>query len=90
MQANVARIVASRGRLTDALRARGWTVADSATNFLWARPPAGGPDAPAVFRTLREQAVIVRHWNAPRLRDFLRITVGTDTQCDRLLAALEF
>ena len=90
MQANVARIVASRGRLTDALRARGWTVADSATNFLWASPPVYGPDAQAVFRALREQAVIVRYWNAPRLRDFLRITVGTDAQCDRLLAALEF
>ena len=88
MEANVARIVATRGRLAEALRARGWTVADSATNFLWARPPADGPDAATVFRALREQAVIVRHWNAPRLRDFLRITVGTDAQCDRLLAAL--
>ncbi len=88
MQANVARIVATRGRLTDALRARGWIVADSSTNFLWARPPADGSDAPTVFHALREQAVVVRHWNAPRLRDFLRITVGTDVQCDRLLAAL--
>ena len=87
MRDNVARIVATRGRLTEALRARGWTVGDSATNFLWARPPAG-QDAADVFRALREKAVVVRYWSAPRLRDFVRITVGTDAQCDRLLAAL--
>ena len=88
MRANVERIRASRDRLAAALRDRGWTVADSATNFLWARPPAGGPDATALFRQLRGRAVVVRHWDAPRLRDFLRITVGTDAECDRLLAAL--
>lgn len=88
MRTNVARIRETRARLTDALRARGWTVEDSATNFLWARPPADGPDASSVFRSLRERAVVVRHWNAPRLRDFLRITVGTDEETDRLLAAL--
>lgn len=88
MRTNVARIRETRARLTDALRDRGWTVEDSATNFLWARPPADGPDASSVFRSLRERAVVVRYWDAPRLRDFLRITVGTDEETDRLLAAL--
>ena len=87
MRANVAKIVATRERLAATLRSRGWTVFDSATNFLWASPPA--PQcAVDVFRTLRERAVVVRYWSGPRLCDYLRITIGTDEQIDRLLAAL--
>ena len=37
---------------------------------------------------LRQRAVIVRHFAAPRISDYLRITVGTDAQIDRLLSAL--
>ncbi len=88
MRANVARIRATRDRLVADLRGRGWSVTDSATNFLWARPPAGF-SAGDVFRALRERAVLVRHWDAPRLRDFLRITVGTDAEVARLLTALD-
>lgn len=87
MRGNVAKILATRERLSGELRARGWTVFDSATNFLWARPPAS-QKAADVFRHLREQAVIVRYWTGPRLCDYLRITVGTDAQIDRLLASL--
>jgi histidinol-phosphate aminotransferase len=35
---------------------------------------------------LRKQAVLVRHFSRPRIADFLRITVGTDDQCSRLIA----
>ncbi len=87
MRANVARIVATRERLAATLRSRGWTVFDSATNFLWASPPPP-QRAGDVFRTLRERAVVVRYWSGPRLCDYLRITIGTDEQVDRLLAAL--
>ena len=37
---------------------------------------------------LRQRAVIVRHFSAPRISDYLRITVGTDAQIDRLLSEL--
>ena len=87
MRANAARIRATRERLSDALRTRGWRVFRSATNFVWASPPAP-LRAPDVFAGLRERGVFVRHWSAPRLVDFLRITVGTDEQIDRLLATL--
>ncbi|HMP77715.1 MAG TPA: histidinol-phosphate transaminase [Kiritimatiellia bacterium] len=86
MRANVAKILATRERVARELRARGWTVLPSATNFLFAKP-AGNP-AKAVFDALRARNIIVRHFPGPRTGDFLRITMGTDTQMDAFLAAL--
>ena len=37
---------------------------------------------------LRERAVLVRHFKKPRIQDFLRITVGSEDQCGRLIAVL--
>ena len=42
----------------------------------------------ALAAALRQRAVIVRHFSASRISDYLRITVGTDGQIDRLLSAL--
>ncbi len=80
------RIVASRGWLAEALHGLGFEVLPSSANFLFARHPgwAGGELA----RALRERAIIVRHFAKPRIGDFLRITVGTDPECERLLAVL--
>jgi histidinol-phosphate aminotransferase len=61
-------------------------VLPSAANFVFARHP--GHDGAALAAALRERAVIVRHFPAPRISDHLRITVGTDGQTDRLLSAL--
>jgi len=80
------RVVASRERLNAALDALGFEVLPSAANFVFARHPAhSGADLAA---GLRRQSVIVRHFPKERIKDYLRITVGTDAQCDRLLAAL--
>jgi histidinol-phosphate aminotransferase len=86
MQVNVARIVATRARLSDGLAARGYNVLPSAANFVFARRP--GEDQAPVLACLRGQGVLVRHFATPRLFDGLRITVGTDDEIDRLLAAL--
>jgi histidinol-phosphate aminotransferase len=37
---------------------------------------------------LRQRSIIVRHFRQPRIEQFLRITIGTDAQCNSLLAAL--
>lgn len=87
MKGNVETIRATRDRLTDELRARGWLVYDSATNFVWAAPPEP-QTAGEVFHGLREKAVIVRYWPSPRLQRFLRITIGTEEQMQRFLEAL--
>jgi histidinol-phosphate aminotransferase len=85
-QASRASVMAGRGRMTDGLVALGFEVLPSAANFVFARHPAreGGELAAA----LRQRAVLVRHFPAPRIADYLRITVGADAQIDRLLTEL--
>ena len=86
MRANVARIKATRARLAEALRARGFTMPDSQTNFLFARPPDG--QAARLLQHLRAQKILVRHFDLPATREHVRVTVGTDAEADALLAAL--
>lgn len=82
------RIIASRERLCAGLAARGFEVLPSAANFVFARLP--GHEGAALAAGLRERGVLVRHFARPaRIADFLRITIGTDAQCDALLAALD-
>ena len=80
------RVIASRGRLGAALAALGFDVVPSAANFVFARHPHH--DAAALAARLREREIFVRHFNAPRVNQHLRITVGTDAECDALVAAL--
>ena len=87
MRRNVRRVVATRTRTARALQARGWTVCDAATNFLWARPPARA--AAEVFEALRAKGIFVRYFPGPLTGAFLRITIGTDAQMTTLLRALD-
>jgi len=81
-----ARVIAGRRRLNEGLAKLGFEVLPSAANFVFARHPAH--EGAALAAALRQRAVIVRHFSAPRIHDFLRISVGTDGQIDRLLSAL--
>jgi histidinol-phosphate aminotransferase len=85
-EATRSRIMASRATLTRGLMALGFEVLPSQANFVFARHPAHG--GAALASALREQGVLVRHFGKPRITDFLRITVGTDEECGRLLAAM--
>ena len=87
MEANAARIRATRARLITALREMGFTVPDSQSNFVLAQWN-GSPDARTLFGQLREKHILVRYFNARRLQNALRITVGTDDEINALLAAL--
>ncbi len=83
-----AKVVATRSRLVTEMEAMGFEVLPSAANFIFARHPA--QDGAALAAALRERSIIVRHFRNPaRIAPFLRITVGTDSQCDALLAALK-
>ncbi|WP_349436308.1 histidinol-phosphate transaminase [Pararhizobium sp. A13] len=80
-------VIASRDRISGALRQRGFEVLPSQANFVFARHPDHSGEALA--KGLRARAVLVRHFAKPRISDFLRITIGTPEQCDALIAALE-
>ncbi|AYG58417.1 histidinol-phosphate transaminase [Rhizobium jaguaris] len=79
-------IVASRQRLAAALRELGFEVLPSSANFLFARHP--GKVGAVLAGELRSRKILVRRFSAARIEDFLRISIGTDEECDRLLAAL--
>jgi histidinol-phosphate aminotransferase len=80
-------VIDSRERLAVALRALGFEVLPSQANFLFVRHPVhAGADLAAA---LRERGVLVRRFDHPaRIADFLRITIGTDAQCDLLVKVL--
>lgn len=80
-------IIASRDWLTHQLEALGFTVLPSAANFVFARHSQ--QDASQIATALRERKIIVRHFKQPRIDQFLRITIGTDEECQALVAALQ-
>jgi histidinol-phosphate aminotransferase len=80
-------VMRSREWLVAALRGLGFEVLPSQANFVFARHPAH--NGAALQQRLREQAIVVRQFNRPeRIASFLRITIGTDAQCQALVQAL--
>ena len=79
-------VIKSREALVKELAALGFEVLPSAANFVFARHPKR--DAGELAAVLRQRSIIVRHFRLPRIEQFLRITVGTDAQCQALVEAL--
>jgi histidinol-phosphate aminotransferase len=84
-RANFRRIRATRQRLEEQLSALGFELLPSQTNFLLVRPPLF--PAKIWLKKWREEKVLVRWWDHPEVRDYLRITVGTDLEADALVRA---
>jgi len=80
------KILATRTRLTAALRSRGYTVPDSQSNFVWA---TGGAPARETFQRLKDRKILVRLMCYPGYADGLRISIGTDAEIDALLENLD-
>ncbi|MBN1610983.1 MAG: histidinol-phosphate transaminase [Polyangiaceae bacterium] len=79
-------IMITRTVVTEGLRELGFEVLPSCANFVFARHPQH--DARALLRGLREARILVRHFSAPRIEQFLRISIGTDYDAVALLGAL--
>ncbi|HEX3799202.1 MAG TPA: histidinol-phosphate transaminase [Verrucomicrobiae bacterium] len=82
---NFAKIISTRKRLGDELTKLGFSVLPSDTNFILARPPRFA--AEAWLEKLRAQKILVRWFKYPSVRNYLRITIGTDAEANALLAA---
>ncbi|WP_335977710.1 histidinol-phosphate transaminase [Acinetobacter calcoaceticus] len=81
------KVISSREKLVDELTALGFKVLPSKANFIFASHSVH--DAGKLAQKLREQGIIVRYFNKPRINQFLRITVGTDEQNMRLVQTLK-
>ena len=84
---NCRAVMENRAYTAAGLEAMGFEVLPSRANFLFARTPAMGGEA--LYLALKARGVLVRHFDKARIGDFLRITVGSRTQMEALLAAVE-
>ncbi len=85
-QESRARVIANRELLNRGLTRLGFAVLPSSANFVFARHP--DHEGAALAAALRLQAILVRHFAAPRVADYIRITVDTEANIERLLAVL--
>jgi len=82
----VRKVKATRERVTGKLEEWKFSVYPSQTNFVFAKPPLP-LTAKQWVDALRKQKVLVRWWDADRIRDFARVSIGTDDEMNRFLEA---
>ena len=80
------KVIENREYLTQGMVDQGFEVLPSAANFVFARH--GRRAARELFQALREEGVLVRYFDKPRIDNFLRISIGTREDCKALLQAL--
>ena len=85
--ANCQRIIEARDYTTRMLREQGFEVLDSLANFVFAKPKA--MSAKALAAQLKGRGILVRHWDKDRIRDYLRISIGTMQEMQALECAIE-
>ena len=85
-QQTCTQVIDSREQLVEQLQQLGFDVLPSAANFVFARHR--DKSASAIAGELREQGLIVRHFNKPRIDQFLRITVGAPKDNQLLVDSL--
>lgn len=82
-KSTIAKIIKTREETKDALRALGFIIPDSKTNFLFVTHET--LDCTKLFEYLRSKHIFVRHWEAPRIENYLRVSIGTDEEMKCLL-----
>lgn len=85
-QETTAKIIATRERVKQELRELGFQFPDSRANFLFITHPEFA--ARELFEALKIKKIYVRYFNKPRIDNYLRVTIGTDEEMDRLLGFL--
>ena len=80
---NAAVIQENRAWTMGELRKLGFEVTDSMSNFLFARSDRINGDA--LYRSLKERGILVRHFDRPRISDYVRVTVGTRDQMEAFI-----
>ncbi|MDT8391911.1 MAG: histidinol-phosphate transaminase [Lentisphaeria bacterium] len=78
------KIKKNRAWLSDQLTALGVTVFPSQANFIFCQPPLPARD---YVQAMREEGVLIRYFSAERTRQYVRITIGDDQECQAVVAA---
>ena len=81
------KVIETRENTKKRLSELGFTYPDSKTNFIFATHKAY--DMTALFNYLRDNNVFVRHWDNPLIKDYLRITIGTDEEMEKLFEKIK-
>jgi len=81
------RIIRTREKTTRALRELGCTLNDSLTNFVFVKLP--GVDGPAAQARLREKGFLVRRFDTASIRDYLRVTIGSEDDMTAFVQAVK-
>lgn len=82
-----AKVIKTRQRVTEGLRELGFTVAESAANFVFAAHESY--PAQSLFEKLKEMGILVRYFKKPKIENYLRISIGTDEEMDTFLETVE-
>ena len=77
------RIIKTRQRFVRAVEALGFPVMTSRANFVFVKTGTGYAER------LRARGILVRHWDKEQIRDWIRVTIGTDEDMEQLTAALK-
>lgn len=83
----VQKVVNTRERSKLRLKELGFSFGDSKANFIFATH--NSVPAKELFEAMKEEGIYVRYFNAPRIDNYLRISIGTDEQMDAMFAFLE-
>jgi histidinol-phosphate aminotransferase len=87
MTSNTAKIVATRVRLSKELEVLGYQVSPSEANFLWVKP--ANITAKDLFERLKNIGILVRYFDGDTTGDYIRVTIGTDEEIDKLIEAIK-
>lgn len=80
-------IIDTREKFSSGLRAAGWDVLPSKANFVLARK--SGLDGRRVYEHIKQNGILVRYFNIPGITDFVRISIGTPGDMEKLLAVMK-
>jgi histidinol-phosphate aminotransferase len=80
------KIAKTRDRAKNALSRLGFEFPDSKSNFLFVKHKS--VEAKTIFEELKKRKIYVRYWDKPLINNYLRITVGTSTDMQKLFDAL--
>ena len=81
------KVCEERDKFYNFLKSRGFYVLESKTNFLFAKHPSISGDE--LYKRVKDQGILIRHFNTPGIEQFVRITVGTPEQMAALKEAIE-